>query len=65
MNPAWVSVLIGLAGSFVGAAFMAAVGFAALKAWMARREEREKEVRKDVDDHEERMRYLERMEAAR
>jgi hypothetical protein len=41
MDPAWLTIILSVVGSIIGAAFMAAVGFAALKAWMARREERE------------------------
>jgi hypothetical protein len=41
MDPAWVSIVIGLFGSLIGAAISGAICFAALKAWMARREERE------------------------
>lgn len=41
MNPAWLTIILSVVGSIIGAAFMAAVGFASLKAWMARREERE------------------------
>lgn len=41
MDPAWVSIIIGLVGSIIGAAVTGAIAFAALKAWMARREERE------------------------
>jgi hypothetical protein len=39
MDPAWLTIILSVVGSIIGAAFMAAVGFAALKAWMARREE--------------------------
>ena len=60
MDPAWLTIILSVVGSIIGAAFMAAVGFAALKSWMARREEREQELRKDVDDHESRLRDLER-----
>jgi hypothetical protein len=41
MDPAWISIIVGVASSVITAIFMAAIGFAALKAWMARREERE------------------------
>lgn len=41
MDPTWLTIVLSVVGSIIGAAFMAAVGFAALKAWMARREERE------------------------
>ena len=41
MDPAWVGILVGLGSSIISASIMAAINFAALKAWMARREERE------------------------
>lgn len=41
MDPAWSAIVVGIASSLITAAFMAAISFAALKAWMARREERE------------------------
>lgn len=41
MDPAWAAIAVGIVSSLITAAFMAAINFAALKAWMARREERE------------------------
>jgi hypothetical protein len=41
VDPAWVTIFVAAGSSVITAAFMAAINFAALKAWMARREERE------------------------
>jgi hypothetical protein len=41
MDPAWVSIVIGVVGSIFGSAVTGVIAFGALKAWMARREERE------------------------
>jgi hypothetical protein len=41
MDPAWVAIGVGIVSSLITAAIMAAINFAALQAWMARREERE------------------------
>jgi hypothetical protein len=41
MDAAWVAIIVGVVSSIVTAAVMAAINFAALKSWMARREERE------------------------
>lgn len=41
MDPAWVTIFVAAGSSLITAAIMAAINFAALKAWMARREERE------------------------
>ena len=41
MDPAWLTIILSLVGSVIGGAFTAAIAFAALKSWMARREERE------------------------
>lgn len=42
MDPAWASIIVGLVSSLIGTAVGGAICFAALKAWMARREELEK-----------------------
>lgn len=60
MDPAWASIAIGIVSSIITAGVMGAIGFSALKAWMARREEREAAIKEDVADHESRIRYLER-----
>ncbi len=60
VNPIWVSIVVGVISSLITAAVFGAIGFAALKAWMARREERETSIRSDVDDHEIRLRQIER-----
>jgi hypothetical protein len=52
MDPAWVSIGIGLMGSIVGSGVTGAIAFAALKAWMARREERESTMGKRMDNAE-------------
>lgn len=59
MDPAWVSIAIGLVGSLIGTAVGSAIAFGALKAWMARREEREQSMgvhlgrlQSTVDRHE-------------
>jgi len=59
MDPAWVSIAIGLLGSLIGTVIGSAIAFAALKAWMARREEREQSMganigrlQSTVDRHE-------------
>lgn len=44
MDPAWVAIIVGVVSSVITAGFMAAINFAALKAWMARREEREQSI---------------------
>lgn len=41
MDPAWVAIIVGVVSSLITAGFMASVNYAALRAWMARREERE------------------------
>lgn len=41
MDPAWVAIFVGVGSSLITATIMAAINFAALKSWMARREERE------------------------
>lgn len=41
MDPTWVAIIVGVVSSVITAGFIAAINFAALKAWMARREERE------------------------
>lgn len=41
MDSAWVAIAIGLIGSLIGTLVGGAIALAALKAWMARREERE------------------------
>ena len=51
---------LGIAGSLIGAAVTGAIWYGALKGWMARREEREAMVKADVEDHEQRIRQLER-----
>lgn len=56
MDPAWVAIIVGIVSSLI----TGAIWYAALKAWMARREEREAAVREDVKDHETRLRVLER-----
>lgn len=73
MDPAWVAIFVGVGSSLITAAIMAAINFAALKAWMARREEREASQRVDlsriqlvqdehsrtIGDHSGRLRVLE------
>jgi hypothetical protein len=59
MDPAWAAILVGIVSSLVTAGIMAAVNFAALRAWMARREVHEEALREDVKDHEARIRHLE------
>lgn len=41
MDPVWVAIWVGVASSLITATITAAINFAALKSWMARREERE------------------------
>ena len=48
MDPAWVSIIIGVFASLV----TAVVNYAALKSWMARREERERGMEMRVDNLE-------------
>lgn len=55
-----VAIIVGIASSVITAAVTGSIAFAALKSWMARREEREASMQKDVDDHETRIRQLER-----
>jgi hypothetical protein len=59
MDPAWAAIGVGVVSSLLTAGLMAAVNFAALKSWMARREEREANLSEDVRDHEARIRHLE------
>lgn len=44
MDPAWVSILIGLGSSLI----TGAIWYGALRSWMTRREERESTLRLDV-----------------
>lgn len=60
LDPAWSSIAVGVVSSLITGAVVAAINFAALKAWMARREEREAMLKEDVADHEARIRHLER-----
>jgi uncharacterized protein YqiB (DUF1249 family) len=60
MDPAWTAILVGVVSSLITGAVVAAVNYAALRAWMARREEREQVIKEDVTDHELRIRVLER-----
>jgi membrane protein YqaA with SNARE-associated domain len=41
IDPAWLTLIVGIIGSVIGSVVTGAIAFAALKAWMARREERE------------------------
>jgi len=73
MDPAWVAIFVGIGSSLVTGAIMAAVNFAALKAWMARREVNEQhqgvaiarvqlvqdEHGRTIGDHSGRLRVLE------
>lgn len=52
MDPAWVSIIIGIVSSVITAALVAAINYAALKAWMARREERERVIEGRVSEME-------------
>lgn len=49
---AWVSIVIGVLSSLVSVAVFGAIAFAALKSWMARREEREISIERRVIDLE-------------
>lgn len=60
MDATWAAILVGVLSSVITAAVTGAVSFAALRSWMARREERETVVRETVNDHEARIRSLER-----
>lgn len=53
VNPMWVSIIVGILSSIISAGIMGAIAFAALKAWMARREEREGSFKERIDDVEE------------
>lgn len=44
MDPAWVSIAIGLIGALIGAAVGGAIWYGALRAWMATREAKEHEL---------------------
>lgn len=59
-DPSWVAIGVGIVSSIITGAVVAAVNYAALRAWMARREEREQAIKEDVTDHELRLRVLER-----
>lgn len=59
-DPNWVAIAVGIGSSVITGAILGAINFAALKAWMARREEREDQNESDIADHEERLRRLER-----
>lgn len=48
VNPMWVAVIVGVVSSCIASAFTGALAYAALKAWMARREEREKTLLQNV-----------------
>lgn len=60
MNPTWLTLLIGIAGSLIGAAFTGAIWYGALRYWMGKRESFEANTTKTIDDHEDRLRVLER-----
>lgn len=59
-DPAWVQITIGVVSSVITGSILGAVNYAALKVWMARREEREEQNEADIADHETRIRVLER-----
>lgn len=65
IDPTWVSIIVGICGSLIGAAVTGAIWYAALKSWMTKRELLEKQSRKELDDHEVRLRELERGDFAR
>ena len=60
MDAGWTSVAIGVGSAVVGSAITGAVWYGALKSWMAVREEREREAKEKLTDHEDRIRDLER-----
>lgn len=60
MDTTWVAIIVGIVSSLITAAVTGAIWFAALKAWMARREERESATKEKIIDHETRLRVLER-----
>jgi hypothetical protein len=41
LDPAWVSVIVGIVSSLISAVIFGSIAFAALKSWMARREAKE------------------------
>jgi hypothetical protein len=60
MDPGAVQVGLSLLGTVVGSAVTGAIWYGTLRGWMARREVTEAQLVKDVEDHETRIRELER-----
>lgn len=52
IDPAWTSIAIGVVSSMIATAVTGAISFAALKAWMARREQLEKDTERRLSNAE-------------
>lgn len=60
MNPVWITVLIAAGSAIVGSAVTGAIWFGALRYWMGKREVNEDTIKDHLEDHEERLRAIER-----